>query len=557
MPDVKFSNQYPYTDFHELNLDWVIKEVKYWSTKVGKTIQSIELTGTAGLVDTYTINYSDGTTSTFVVTNGNGIVSIAKTGTVGLIDTYTITYSDGSTSTFDVTNGNGIVSVAKTGTAGLDDTYTITFTDGTTTTFTVTNGTAAIEQTPGGNTDRTMSQKAITDRLLDNMSAAIHDVALDSIVSSYSTKVKIDNGTIVFEPPLQSLNYAFFNNRTLVFDGSQDDGYSYIIVAKGSNGIVVASANKFLYYIGYSLSPIKQLATWSQYDPRLYKYIVSIEGESVFFMGRSFNGLSYQSIEFTKTDIEGFLTTEGVTDTITLTLGYSRAVHSDTPAGIEFYHEPVSARSFPYEGKVINCFGDSITYGAGSSDSTKYAYPVRLAELTLATVNNYGLNGSKVSEIPGDTTQSFVERWSGMSDADLVIICGGTNDYWHQLTDIGTMASTSTETFYGALKNVIGGLATKNPATKLAFIIPYQEYFQGNTTRADFGKGTFADFRAAIKEVCEFYSVPVLDLYSDWGYSFPDSSYARTLLSSDGLHLNDTGYLYLANRVNDWIKTLI
>ena len=109
MPDVKFSNLYPYTDFHELNLDWVIKEVKYWSTKVGKTIQSIELTGTAGLVDTYTINYSDGSTSTFDVTNGNGIASVAKTGTAGLVDTYTITFQDGSTTTFEVTNGAAAV----------------------------------------------------------------------------------------------------------------------------------------------------------------------------------------------------------------------------------------------------------------------------------------------------------------------------------------------------------------------------------------------------------------------------------------------------------------
>lgn len=37
--------------------------------------------------------------------DGRGITSIEKTGTSGLVDTYTITYSDGSTDTFDVTNG--------------------------------------------------------------------------------------------------------------------------------------------------------------------------------------------------------------------------------------------------------------------------------------------------------------------------------------------------------------------------------------------------------------------------------------------------------------------
>lgn len=46
---------------------------------------------------------------------GNGIASIAKTATVGLVDTYTITFTDGTTTTFDVTNG----------TAAIDDTLSI------------------------------------------------------------------------------------------------------------------------------------------------------------------------------------------------------------------------------------------------------------------------------------------------------------------------------------------------------------------------------------------------------------------------------------------------
>ena len=37
---------------------------------------------------------------------GNGIASIAKTGTAGLVDTYTITYTNGQTTTFTVTNGS-------------------------------------------------------------------------------------------------------------------------------------------------------------------------------------------------------------------------------------------------------------------------------------------------------------------------------------------------------------------------------------------------------------------------------------------------------------------
>lgn len=137
--------------------------------KDGKGIVSIIKTATSGLVDTYTITYTDNTTSTFNVTNGKdgingqdgvdgadgvGIASIAKTSTQGLVDTYTITMTNGTTYTYQVTNGKdgedgadgvGIVSITKTSTSGLVDTYTILLTNGTTTTFTVTNGSDATQ----------------------------------------------------------------------------------------------------------------------------------------------------------------------------------------------------------------------------------------------------------------------------------------------------------------------------------------------------------------------------------------------------------------------------
>lgn len=75
----------------------------------GSSIESIEKTGTQGLVDTYTITLTDGSKETFTVTNGDSIASIEKTGTSGLVDTYTITMTDGSTSTFTVTNATGTI----------------------------------------------------------------------------------------------------------------------------------------------------------------------------------------------------------------------------------------------------------------------------------------------------------------------------------------------------------------------------------------------------------------------------------------------------------------
>ena len=71
----------------------------------GNGIQSIEKTSSNALTDTYTILFTDGSSTTFEVENGKGIVSIEKTSSEGNIDTYTITYNDDTTSTFTVTNG--------------------------------------------------------------------------------------------------------------------------------------------------------------------------------------------------------------------------------------------------------------------------------------------------------------------------------------------------------------------------------------------------------------------------------------------------------------------
>lgn len=128
----------------------------------GNGIANIAKTSTAGLVDTYTITYTNGSATTFNVTNGNGISSIAKTDTTGLVDTYTISFTDGNSTTFTVTNGSSISSIEKTSTSGLVDTYTITLTNGDTSTFTVTNGKDGVDGTDGESAEITGATASVT-----------------------------------------------------------------------------------------------------------------------------------------------------------------------------------------------------------------------------------------------------------------------------------------------------------------------------------------------------------------------------------------------------------
>lgn len=71
----------------------------------GNNVYTVTLTNT----NTYDITCPIGPQGETGATGatGNGIASIAKTGTAGLVDTYTITYTNGTTSTFTVTNGEG------------------------------------------------------------------------------------------------------------------------------------------------------------------------------------------------------------------------------------------------------------------------------------------------------------------------------------------------------------------------------------------------------------------------------------------------------------------
>lgn len=72
-----------------------------------KAVHNVQINGSVII-----LTYADGTVENFTAVDLKGIATIEKTATVDLVDTYTITYSDGTTSTFTVTNG--VVGVSPT-----------------------------------------------------------------------------------------------------------------------------------------------------------------------------------------------------------------------------------------------------------------------------------------------------------------------------------------------------------------------------------------------------------------------------------------------------------
>lgn len=220
----------------------------------------------------------------------------------------------------------------------------------------------------------------------------------------------------------------------------------------------------------------------------------------------------------------------------------------------------------PWSYKSITCLGDSITAGDGGEGKQIDSYVPRLRKwVGNASLNNYGRNGSKITRIDGDNGSSFVDRCTTIAGQDVVTIFGGINDFqWN--APLGTMADgpDKTNTFYGALKKVIITLSTNNPKAKLMLITPMKttkfQYhtFDENGKLMENGNGnTQLDFVNAIKDVGDYYSIPVLDMYRCSNYSpYLGSQLGHDNYTVDGLHPTEHGYERIAQTIGQAINNL-
>ena len=189
-----------------------------------------------------------------------------------------------------------------------------------------------------------------------------------------------------------------------------------------------------------------------------------------------------------------------------------------------------------WEGKTIGIVGDSISAGS---------YPSMLGTLSGATIDNNAVSGSLLA----NKGKTMVSQLSGISDdADLIIIFGGTNDYWHKSVQIGELGSTDSTTFLGALDYYLSYLKTNHPDAEYLFVFPADQTFGGDSSDTDFGYGTLGDFRAAFIEFCTARGVNHLDLGT--------SEYDCSVHSGDGVHPNAAGHQVIAEAIYQYIADI-
>ena len=208
------------------------------------------------------------------------------------------------------------------------------------------------------------------------------------------------------------------------------------------------------------------------------------------------------------------------------------------------------------QGLKINFLGDSITEGYGTSCSNAIYHSILKKNANLGEARNYGITGTRFAKQQGedDNGLSFSERFYKMNDdADIVIVFGGTNDYDHGDVPLGCFEDRMPNTFYGACHYLLSGLIKKYIGKPIVVITPLHrinEHVKNSKSNA-----SLKEYVDIVREVAEYYSLPILDLYAISGIQ-PEISEIKEIYMTDGLHPNDSGHSIIAHKLQIFLEQL-
>lgn len=212
----------------------------------------------------------------------------------------------------------------------------------------------------------------------------------------------------------------------------------------------------------------------------------------------------------------------------------------------------------PWRGKRWLCVGDSITTDTGVYADTGYGKLIsRELEMKL---HNIALNGR--------TMAWGYEALDGCAeDYDLITVMLGTNDHGYvcsigSLNDDAYTEGNYNGSFYARTQLLVEKMKQRYPKSLIMMLTPIKRAATGESANNDDDgyqlnntlELTTKAYRDAVIAVCEYYSIPCVDLYNTIDPRTEADRELYFMSADDGTHPNDLGHaLYLAPIIKDAI----
>ena len=214
--------------------------------------------------------------------------------------------------------------------------------------------------------------------------------------------------------------------------------------------------------------------------------------------------------------------------------------------------------------KTINFLGDSITQGCGTSCNEAIFHSLIKEKYGLKQAHNYGEGGTRIARQTEIThlirDRDFILRARDMDkEADAVVVFGGTNDFGSGQAPLGSLDNKDIHTFYGSLHALAENLIVDYMGKPIVFITPLHRHNEEScygTWKPDGVKQhPLKDYVRAVKEVCEYYSIPVLDLFASGELRGNTPEWYKEFMP-DGLHPNDKGHKIIAEKLGKLLENI-
>lgn len=198
--------------------------------------------------------------------------------------------------------------------------------------------------------------------------------------------------------------------------------------------------------------------------------------------------------------------------------------------------------------------GDSITEGVGAS-SPETCYVSKVGQILGCTVLNYGISATRIARQTAISAKHVADMDFNLRldmldlTADRVFVFGGTNDYGHGDAKIGKVNDTDCYTFHGAVNTLLSTLVSRFGKEKIVVVLPLKRSEMDEKKNPTTGK-KLDDYVEILKYYVDLYGLKYIDLFT----ALPKPPEGESEFFADGLHPNDKGSLFIAEKICEFIK---